>query len=169
VIKTTEFEKNPIDYKNISVERYKYLLQDTNYKNILTPNSTINNKLQEIEVPINLTIRSSIKQAKSISLQKWEGVVIEVKEDSFIARLCDLSYENSDEEAEIPFSEISYEDMLILKPGAIFYWSINYLTTISGQLKRESIIIFRRSPVWTKQEIDRVNNVNAFRKIIFGE
>ena len=91
---------------------------------------------------------------KFLSLQKWEGVVLEVKEDSFLARLIDLTEEGPDEEAEFPLEEVPGGDKQLIKPGAIFYWNIGYHDTSSGQRIRSSMIRFRRLPVWQKTEID---------------
>ena len=93
-------------------------------------------------------------QDKFISLQKWEGVVIEVRKDSFLSRLHDLTEKNPEEEAEFPLEEVTDEDKKLVKPGAIFYWNIGYLDSRTGQRKRESIIRFRRLPAWRKEEIE---------------
>jgi hypothetical protein len=83
--------------------------------------------------------------------QKWEGFVIEVREDTFIARLTPIIGEGPDQEAEIYLEEIEPEDQSLIQPGAIFYWSIGYLDRPSGR-RRVSLIRFRRLPAWTKQE-----------------
>lgn len=93
-------------------------------------------------------------QSIFISLQKWEGIVMEVKDDAFLARLIDLTNKGVDEEAEFPIDEISEEDKLLVRPGAIFYWNIGYHTSSSGQRTRTSIIRLRRLPAWTQREID---------------
>jgi len=88
-----------------------------------------------------------------IALQKWEGYVTEVGQDTFHARLIPLLGEGSDLEAEIWIEEIDGEDRTLLQPGAIFYWSIGYLDRPSGR-QRTSIIRFQRLPVWTKRELE---------------
>lgn len=93
-------------------------------------------------------------QDSAISLQKWEGVVIEVKKESFIAELRDLITENI-EETELPIEDISDEDRPLIESGAIFYWAIGYCKTYAGQVKKESLIRFRRLPTWNKAELTR--------------
>ncbi len=88
-------------------------------------------------------------------LQQWEGVILEVHEDSFISQLRDKSGNAPDEEAEIDFDEISERDMYLIKPGAFFYWNIGYHESKSGQRTRSSLIIFRRVPAWSEKEIER--------------
>lgn len=94
------------------------------------------------------------RQDYFLTLQKWEGVVLEVREDFFLARLVDLTQQSPDEEAEFPIEEVSQEDLDLLQPGAVFYWNIGYLDKRSGQRTRASVIRFRRLPVWTQEEIE---------------
>lgn len=81
------------------------------------------------------------------TLQKWEGVVLEVLKDSFIARLCDLSSNSPDLDAEIFTREVSPEDLELLQPQAIFYWNIGY-----SDHHPVSEICFDRS-TWTEAEL----------------
>jgi hypothetical protein len=99
-------------------------------------------------------LRTKPRQSAFISLQKWEGVVLDVMADAFLARLVDLTRTGPDEEAEFALDEISAEDGPLVKPGAIFYWNIGYLNSYSGQRTRASIIRFRRLPAWTRKEIE---------------
>jgi hypothetical protein len=98
--------------------------------------------------------KSKQRQDLFISLQAWEGVVLEVMSDSFMARLVDLTNRGADEEAELPMNEISDDDKTLVRPGAIFYWDIGYHTNYSGQRMRSSLIRFRRLPAWTQREIE---------------
>lgn len=99
-------------------------------------------------------LKTKHRQNAFTSLQKWEGVVLEVREDSFLARLVDLTRPGPDEEAEFSLDEISKEDRPLVRPGAIFYWNIGYHESYSGQRTRVSIIRFRRLPAWTQEEIE---------------
>ena len=101
-----------------------------------------------------ISLKTEPRQSAFISLQKWEGVVLEVLSDSFLTRLVDLTRTGPDEEAEFPLDEISEEDRPLIRPGAIFYWNIGYHNSYSGQRTRTSIIRFRRLPAWTREEIE---------------
>jgi hypothetical protein len=101
-----------------------------------------------------ISLKTEPRQSAFISLQKWEGVVLEVLSDSFLARLVDLTRTGPDEEAEFPLDEVSEEDRPLIRPGAIFYWNIGYHNSYSGQRTRTSIIRFRRLPAWTREEIE---------------
>lgn len=89
------------------------------------------------------------------ALQEWEGYVIEIGEDDFTVRLLDLTAGSSheEEEAVIPLSEISEDDLNRLRLGSIFRWVIGYERSASGTKRRVSQIVFRDLPVVTKQDI----------------
>ncbi len=93
------------------------------------------------------------RQTRFEFLQKWRGVVLEVSDESFLARLVDMESPAPDEEAEILKREISDEDLQLIEPGAVFYWNIGYQVDPSGQRKRASVIRFRRLPIWTPKEL----------------
>jgi hypothetical protein len=101
-----------------------------------------------------ISLKTEPRQSAFVSLQKWEGVVLEVLSDSFLTRLVDLTRTGPDEEAEFPLDEVSEEDRPLIRPGAIFYWNIGYHNSYSGQRTRTSIIRFRRLPAWTREEIE---------------
>ncbi len=105
--------------------------------------------------PVVFLRRVPIVQNRFVSLQKWEGTVLQVLEDSFFARLVDLTNDGVDEEAEFPVEEVSDADRSLITPGAVFYWNIGYIDNISGQRTRASVIRFRRLPVWRPEELER--------------
>jgi len=95
-------------------------------------------------------------------LQKWEGFVLSITGNTFLARLYDISNKGFEEEAEIPLEEISDDDKELLEEGAVFYWSLGYLKKKNGQKIRQSIIKFRRLPTWHTSEIQSAQK-NASR------
>lgn len=107
-------------------------------------------------------------QSKFTALQKWEGFVLEVGEETFTARLVDLKNKGIEEEAEIYISEVTDEDYPLLKPGAIFYWSIGYYDHYSGQRFNTGMIRFRRLPGFSKQEIDLAQEKAQEIRRLFG-
>jgi hypothetical protein len=96
----------------------------------------------------------STAQDSFVLLQKWEGVVTRITDDSFISTLRDLTSESADEEAEIPIEEVPRADITLLAPGAVFYWCIGYLDRLGGQRIRASEIRFRRLPPWSDRELE---------------
>jgi hypothetical protein len=105
-------------------------------------------------VPIIEFPSVQVRINRMVSLQKWQGYVLKVLENSLWVRLIDLTQHGPDEEAEISLDEISPDDLELIKPGAIFYWNIGYLDLYSGQRIRSSVIRFQRIPVWSDEEIN---------------
>ena len=89
------------------------------------------------------------------ALQEWEGYVIEIGEDDFTVLLLDLTAGSSheEEEAVIPLSEISEDDIKRLRLGSVFRWVIGYERSASGTKRRVSQIVFRDLPALTKQDM----------------
>jgi hypothetical protein len=87
--------------------------------------------------------------------QRWVGHVIAIEKDKFFSRLDDLTNPGTYEIAELDISDVSPDDFKLLQKGAIFYWSIGE-TMNNGQLKKESIIRFKRESQWTDHEIDSI-------------
>lgn len=87
------------------------------------------------------------------AIQKWEGQVTSVGEDSFYAQIRPIVGEGTAEQvAEIYIDDVAESDRPLIELGAIFYWSIGYLDRPSGRL-RASILRFRRLPSWTELEL----------------
>ena len=108
-----------------------------------------------IDFPDLAQISRTVPQVSFHLLQEWEGHVTEIGEDDFTVRLLDLTAGSSheEEEAVIPLSEISEDDLKRLCLGSIFRWVIGYERSASGTKQRVSRIVFRELPVVTKQNI----------------
>ena len=90
-------------------------------------------------------------------LQFWEGIVssIDDNREEFIARISDKSDPaNADEEITLSMDEVDPNDMPLLAPGAVFYWSIGYADYPGRPRTRESRIKFRRLRQWTRLELN---------------
>jgi hypothetical protein len=98
-------------------------------------------------------------------LQSWEGRVVEVCNDSFLALLTDLTMPGTEEQVELDLDEVSPDDSSLVAPGAIFYWSIGYLVEPSGARSRSSQLRFQRLPRWSTKDVagiaDRVEALKA--------
>ena len=110
----------------------------------------INQSFLPPQFPVPFSSHSFTDSFKAI--QKWEGYVIEVYEETFLARLVPIVGEGSDQEAEIYIEEVDPADRVLIAPGSVFYWSIGYLDKPSGR-HRDSYIRFRRLPAWTQREL----------------
>jgi len=120
--------------------------------------------------PVLQLPKTAKKVDKFNSLQKWEGIILEVKQDYIVARLTSLGIPSQEEEAEIPLSELESEDLDLVEPGSVFYWNIGYLDTARGQRIRSSLIRFRRIPYITKNQIEGAAvDANKLRQFICWE
>ena len=123
---------------------YKVLDSDSKYENIAEPDLA--------QKPVYIFKAEPLFE-RSIALQKWQGIVTEIYEDRFLAKLINLTDEGYDEEADFSFDEITHGDLNQIKEGAVFYWTIGYQYSRTGQKTRMSHIRFRRLPVWSDEEI----------------
>lgn len=95
---------------------------------------------------------SKIKNGFNI-LQKFDGTVLSVLDDAFIAKLIDRTSSAPEEITEIPFTKIRSRDQGLIKPGAMFRWVIGYRPNANNKSLFLSIIRFQRLPAWTPVDI----------------
>jgi hypothetical protein len=67
----------------------------------------------------------------------------------------DGSDPSNEEIVEFDIEEVSPGDHCLVEPGSVFYWSIGYRTDPSGERSRSSVLVFRRLPAWSAQELKR--------------
>ncbi len=133
--------------------------EEQNFANLPNPSfrtSTSNNPfyvvdfppLQQSPVPPKVTLHA---------LQEWEGYIVDVRDNDFVVRLIDLtagrSYES--EEAVIPLTNISENDVSHLVIGSIFRWVIGYERSVEGTRKLVSHIFFRDLSRMTEADLKR--------------
>lgn len=110
---------------------------------------------QDYKLPSHNTLVAGRNGFKSV--HKWEGVVTALSEDGedFTASLTDLKNGGAKEEVTLPVEEVSEQDRPLLQLGALFYWNIGYEKT-NGQIKKASIIRFKRLPKWSNKDWDSI-------------
>ena len=59
-----------------------------------------------------------------------------------------------DEEVTLDLSDVPPGDLPLVKPGAVFYWSIGYADYPGVPRARQSRIYFRRIAGWTDTELE---------------
>ena len=90
-------------------------------------------------------------------LQRWIGLVEQVKADRFVAVLTDATNShNPPEQVEVDLEEVSTSDLPLLAQGTTFYWCIGYQDTPGGQRDRISTLRFARQPRLSKAVVNRV-------------
>lgn len=112
-----------------------------------TTKSSVRQANEELFVLTPPTAKAPIIRQFQIE-QKFEGTVvaIDLAEDTFTARLADLTGNTPDEEGEFSLSELNGDQSLVV-PGAIFTWTIGLQTRgPTRQRVRVSDIRFRRLP-----------------------
>lgn len=96
--------------------------------------------------------------------QNWLGHIESISQNSFFAKLKDLTNGGTDEIVELEIEEVSDEDKSLICIGAAFYWSIGY-SHENGQVSRKSIIRFQRLIELTEDDInlalDRANEIDC--------
>jgi len=131
-----------------------------------TPNDSSMTEKFDVQPLVRVRSRNSVRRVEV--LQQFEGVVTEVGEDYFVARMHDLTNSESEIEVmEFDLREISEQDHEILQPGSVFYWTIGYETRVGGQVVRISEMRVQRNPIWTKAKLDSVESeaLRIFEKL----
>jgi len=106
---------------------------------------------QPLRVPRLLTFQEW-SQLGFILLQKWDGVVLEVDDESFTAKLIDSDERLPDHDATFLRAELPKEEQGLIEPGAPFVWTLGY-RKIGSTRERASVLYFRRLPPWDEREI----------------
>jgi hypothetical protein len=88
-------------------------------------------------------------------LQEWEGYIYSIKDETFWARMVDITARESieGEEAEFLISDLSDEDRTHLAIGAVIRWVIGYQRSAQGTKRRVSEVLFRRLPAHTPYDL----------------
>jgi hypothetical protein len=100
-------------------------------------------------------------------LERWDGIVLDVGDKTFRARLIDERGGRPRAEAEIFLSEVPPRDKALLRQGAVFYWHIGYRDP-EGDRERVSRIRFRRLPPKTKADLRRAERLAEGIRTQFG-
>ncbi len=121
-----------------------YLSDHTRYHGVATP-----------VVSLPPAVSRASRMATLHALQEWEGHVVEIRSDEFVARLVDLTAGllHESEEAIIPLAEISERDVARMVVGSIFRWVIGYERSHEGTRRRVSQIVFRDLPRMTEADL----------------
>lgn len=95
--------------------------------------SPFGNRLEEPERFLSRRERRRLKRPRAESsagrlwlLHRWQGQVLKVDGDTFEAQLSDVSNPSVVEHAEFSKTQVSSEQLALLRPGALFYWFIGY-------------------------------------------
>jgi len=95
---------------------------------------------------------------------KWEGVVLQINEDSIVSRLIESST-NEEDELILPLSKVSKDDINLLEEGALFNFYVGYSNS-NGTIKKADVIKFRRKAIIQ----DDINDIlDSLKEIDFDD
>jgi hypothetical protein len=90
-------------------------------------------------------------------IQHWEGTVVSTTRKTFVAQLSDVMHPDMPAlRVTLDTDEVSDDDLPLIRPGAIFDWTISHQTRVHGQKDTLVRIRFRRLPAWSKRDLQRV-------------
>ncbi|WP_324066987.1 MAG: hypothetical protein RSE15_07065 [Flavobacterium sp.] len=148
----TESNHDYLDIYSNAISRYKNELDIDKFET-----KEVNNKepeLQYFSLPNfnpNFDLVNGKKYSKKI--QNWKGVVTNLEEETFTARLIDLTFGGTDEIVEFELNDISPDDMNLLDIGAVFYWSVGHYME-NGQSVKRSDVRFQRLILLDEEDIE---------------
>lgn len=149
--KLSEFGKDTNEKLVYTLRKYSELKQGTNEDNIFE-------QLPELNFPKlypSHDILNSKKYYKKV--QNWQGVVTEIRGESFKARLDDLTSGGTNELVEFDKEEVSPSDFHLLHEGALFYWSVGRYME-NGQSVNRSDIRFQRLITLNEDDINQATD-----------
>lgn len=142
----------PSSYDELVLEEIRYPVKER--VSLLSNFETCNSgKTEKIELPMFKRAKSSLNYiCQSLN---WIGHVIEVRDDTFTAKLINTDENTTYEIAEFDKKDVSNCDLHLLNIGAVFYWSIGYANNY-GQIMKQSFIRFKRSVNLSSHEFESI-------------
>lgn len=122
---------------------------------------------ETIRRPIFPTKASRYKITATGHRVEWEGVVEEVHDDSFSARLLGIRGLPSQKEefAEFELISVPHGDRHLIQPGGIFRWILG-IEARAGTRQKYSRVVFRRLPAWSERSLKA--SENRFKEVVSG-
>lgn len=119
----------------------------------------------ELEIPTLASARAALS-----TQQVFDGTVLSVSSDEFVALLRDRSNPNNpDEVVTFDVDSVPEADMPVLQEGAGLYWIIGKEKTRGGTIKNVSVIQMKRRPRWTRASLKISPNSRFMRFALQAE
>jgi hypothetical protein len=123
--------------------------------------------LERVVTSVTWVPSASLDPERFQILGAFDGTILEVRDDYFIARLVNKQDPNDvQEEAEFPFAEIPNADQSLIAKGAMFYWYMGMVKKPHGQQSKSSLIRFRRLPAWDESDIQGAKTRAEFLRAV---
>lgn len=96
-------------------------------------------------------------EVRAAPIEVWEGEVKSVNSQNEVMHVYLRSKVGHfpDHAAEISLEWVTPQDKDLVRPGAVFYWSL-YKETRRGSIRNSQELRFRRLPNWSKSQIQRI-------------
>jgi hypothetical protein len=108
------------------------------------------------DVPIKLIPFLDPLKGRFKMIQQWEGRVVETRGAEFTAIITDKTNPDfEDQFVTVDTEDITPNEVSLIEPGAVFYWSIGFFDYPGRGRSRESRIRFRRLMGPSKADIAR--------------
>ena len=112
------------------------------------------------DVPVKLVSFLYPLKGNFKMLQQWEGRVVEAGGSEFTAIITDKTNPDvEDQLVTVDTEDITPNEVSLIEPGAVFYWSIGFFDYPGRGRSRESRIRFRRLMGPSKSDIARSEQV----------
>lgn len=118
-----------------------------------------------------ILVKSNARNSKpsrgfSVIISRWEGIIVDVLEATFIVQLTRVDQPLDDiVEAEFSFADVSLGDRKFIAEGVLIYFSVYRETALSGRVTVGNNIMVRRLPAWKdfdlNEETDQVNDEHS--------
>jgi hypothetical protein len=147
----SSFSERPITVRSTPDFQFLSASGQVTVADVKVSNITMTTRREPLRVPRPLTFEEWSRLG-FILLQKWEGVVLELDNDSFTAKLLDSHGRLPPHDASFSRAELPKNEQKLIEPGAPFVWTLGY-RKIGNTRERASVVYFRRLPPWSESEI----------------
>jgi len=148
---TSSFSERPVTVQSTPDFQFLSATGEVTLVELKTTQATTPIRRQPVRVPRPLTFQEWSRLG-FILLQKWDGVVLEVDDESFTAKLVDSDGRLPDHDATFLRAELPKDEQELIEPGAPFVWTLGY-RKIGNTRERASVLYFRRLPPWDEREL----------------
>jgi hypothetical protein len=98
-----------------------------------------------------------IEEVRAAPIEVWEG---EVKSVDYAANKMDVYLRSKlihapDHAGEISLEWVPEQDADLVRPGAVFYWTL-YKETRRGSIRNSQEVRFRRLPNWSRRQLAEI-------------
>lgn len=100
-----------------------------------------------------------IDELYAAPIEMWEGEVksVDATLKTMHVYLRSKIGHTADHSAEIDLEYVAEQDKDLVRPGAVFYWTI-FKTTNTGSVWNSQELRFRRRPNWSQAQLDRLKS-----------